>query len=369
MFRQIIGQDHAIGLLTGAIANERVAQAYLFHGSDGVGKFITALYFGMALNCYSAGEFRPCGVCTSCHKFLSFDHQDFIYLFPTPNLKMNAAGEIKDAALYKEYENYIENKKSKPWHEFFFSTSAEIRKESIMMLQQRLELSIHEANYRICIIENADQMNQPTANAFLKTLEEPPKNTIIILITERISMILPTVLSRCQSVYFNPLSRGHIESILRDKFDIDTPKARTAALIANGNLKTAIRIAEEKTSYNRQMAIEILDLVYRKQELYYLNLLAKTKDILSAAFVQEVLNFLAILINDVVIYQYKPDNVINIDQLDLIAKLAGNRTDFEEPAYLMLRTLEDYKRKLQGHANCNLLMLNVYYKLQKMIHP
>ncbi|MDZ4122323.1 MAG: DNA polymerase III subunit delta', partial [Candidatus Cloacimonadaceae bacterium] len=158
MFRQIIGQDHALGLFKSAMANDRVAQAYLFHGNDGVGKFITALYFGMALNCFSAGEFRPCGVCTSCRKFLNLDHPDFIYIFPTPNMKMSTSGEIKDAQAYKEYESFIENKKNTPWKDFFFSSSAEIRKESIMMLQQRLELSISEASYRICIIEDADKM-------------------------------------------------------------------------------------------------------------------------------------------------------------------------------------------------------------------
>jgi len=63
MFRKIKGQSQVIDLLSSAIVNNRISQAYLFHGGDGVGKFITALYFGMALNCLSSREYRPCGVC------------------------------------------------------------------------------------------------------------------------------------------------------------------------------------------------------------------------------------------------------------------------------------------------------------------
>ncbi len=356
-------------MLQNAIINDRVAQAYLFHGNDGVGKFITALYFGMALNCFSAGEYRPCGVCDSCRKFLTFEHQDFIYLFPTPNYKMTVSGEIKDAQAYKEYQQYVSNKKETPWKQHFFSASTEIRKESIMMLQQRLELSIHEANYRICIIEGADQMNPSTANAFLKTLEEPPQKTIIILITERLSMLLPTILSRCQTLYFNPLSRSNIEHILTQKFDVDTAMARTSALIANGNLKTAIRLAEENTSQNRQVAIEMLEQAFRKQDLAFFNHLQKSKDTLSASFIQEMINYLCVLLNDLVIIHHNPERLINIDQVQLLSEISELPVDYDDSAYSLLLKLEDFKRKLKGHVNPSLIMINTFFELKQLIHP
>ncbi len=369
MFRNILGQDHAVDLLKNAISNNRVAQAYLFHGNDGVGKFVTALYFGMALNCYSAGEYRPCGVCESCRKFLSFEHQDFIYIFPTPNYKMSNAGEIKDSQSYNEYQSYMDNKKNTPWKPFFFASSAEIRKESMMMLQQRLELSIHEASYRICIIEGADQMNQSTANAFLKTLEEPPQRTVLILITERLSMLLPTIQSRCQTLYFNPLARSTIEQILQDRFDINPVTSKTASLIANGNLKTAIRLAEENTSENRQMAIDLLQMAANNQDLAFYNHIQKLKDKLTAAFIQELINYLCVLINDLVVIRHHPDKLINIDQVDLLSRIADLPKDHDDAAYRLLIKLEDFKRKLIGHVNPTLVMINVYYELKQLILP
>ncbi len=367
MFRQIIGQDHAIKLFESAISNDRVAQAYLFHGNDGSGKFMAALYFGMALNCYSAGVYRPCGVCTSCRKFLNFDHQDFIYLFPTPNLKISASGEIKDTQGYKEYHNFIDNKKNSPWKNYLFSSSSEIRKESILMLQQNLDLSIHEANYRICIIENADQMNISTANAFLKTLEEPPQKTIIFLLTDRISMILPTILSRCQSVYFNPLSRLDLEAILTKRFNVDISKARYAAMIANGNFKTAIRIAEEDYSQIRTLAIQIFELACMNKELDFYNLITKSKDAFSIAVVGELLSYHASLINDLVLLQNNQELVVNIDQIDFLSTIAHNLKDIDESAYQILIQLEDFKRKLEGHVNVNLVLINLFFALRKYL--
>ena len=84
MFYRIKGQDRAIDILRRALKQDKVANSYLFYGPEGVGKFTTALFLGMAMNCHSTMDKRPCGVCPSCKKFLSFSHPDLIYVFPFP---------------------------------------------------------------------------------------------------------------------------------------------------------------------------------------------------------------------------------------------------------------------------------------------
>ncbi|MDZ4120865.1 MAG: hypothetical protein U1C33_00495, partial [Candidatus Cloacimonadaceae bacterium] len=173
---------------------------------------------------------------------------------------------------------------------------------------------------------------------------------------------------RCQAIYFNPLSRKDIEHILRDKFDAESAKARTASLIANGNMKTAIRIADQKSSLNRQIAIQILDMAWQKHELAFHNLISKDKEILSAAFIKELFNYMAILINDLVILRHTPDVVVNIDHAELLEQISSNSGFWEDGAYDMLLTLEDLKRKLDGHVNPNLVMINAFFGLSGMIH-
>ncbi|MDD2228198.1 MAG: DNA polymerase III subunit [Candidatus Cloacimonetes bacterium] len=368
MFRKIKGQDHTIDLLRKAIENKRIAQAYLFHGSDGVGKFMTALYFGMAVNCYGLEDLRPCGVCESCHKFLSLEHPDFVYLFPTPNFEMTSEGEIKKPEKLKQYQAFLQNKIHSPWADFFFKESTEIRRDNVAMLIKRLELSIHEARFRIVIIEDADQMNTATANAFLKTLEEPPANTVIILITERLQMLLPTILSRTQPLYFKPLSRGVIESILADQFDTPASVARTAARISAGNLKTAIRIASETTSVSRDWAFEIVDLAAKQNDLGFYTLLDKNRELRSKDMIEDVLKYMRIIAGDLALLSVADSaDISNIDKVDFFIEICNTHQSIEDRAHDYLLSLEDLSRKIDGNVNLNLVLINLYYRTKRFL--
>lgn len=366
MFRQIKGQDHAIQILKTAIEHDRVAQAYLFHGPDGVGKFMSALYFGMALNCLSMSEYRPCGVCTSCRKLLNFDHPDFIYLFPTPNLQMSIDGEIKDKDGLAAYESYIQNKKESPWQQFRFNKATEIRKESVMMLIRRLDLSIFEANFRICLIEDADAMNTQTANAFLKTLEEPPRNTVMILTTSRLSSMLPTIVSRCQPVYFKPLTRSVTESLLRERFDYDLPTARGAARIAGGNFETAVKVAEGSALGLRDLAFKMLALANEEKEIEYLNLLDSIKEATNPESIRHLFAYLGFIANDLAVLRSNPDEITNIDRVEELNQLARVDEELAEDVLDFLRLIEDYRRKIEGNVNLRLLLVNCFYALRDL---
>jgi DNA polymerase-3 subunit delta' len=366
MFRKIRGQDHALQILTAAITNDRVAQAYLFHGPPGVGKFTSALYFGMALNCLSKSEFRPCGVCGPCRKMARFDHPDFIYLFPTPNLQMTVDGEIRSKENLELYEGYIRNKQETPWQEFRFNSGVEIRKESVSMLMRRLEISIFEANWRVCIIEDCEMMNTATANAFLKTLEEPPLRTVLLLTTSRLSMVLPTILSRCQPLYFKPLARSWVENILHDQFEYDTTTARSASRIAGGNLEAALKVASENSAILRELAFEIVKMAYHKKELEFLGISANNRDLMNAETIATLINYVSHTVSDITILATNPDDITNVDKRsDLESMVIGNPY-FSEDALEFLVCCEDLKRKLKGNVNPGLVFTNLFLRTQKL---
>lgn len=367
MFRNIKGQSQVVNLLSSQIANDRIAQAYLFHGADGVGKFLTALYFGMGLNCLSTSEFRPCGVCHSCKKFLAFEHSDFIYIFPSSNLQLTVDGEIKNTEGLKSYEGFMENKRQTPWKEFTWNSSVEIRKESIMMLLKRLEMSVVEARYRIVIIDEAEKMNKTTANAFLKKLEEPPMRTVIILITERISMLLPTIISRCQQVYFRPLAQSAIETVLRERFDIDHHAARSAAKLSGGNMKSAIKIALDSSNEQRDLAFEIIAQAFRGEDLAFHDLIMKRQDKALGETVEAIIRYTHLIINDIVVCRVDPEKVTNSDRLDEILEMAGALIDSGDNADALLVEMETFLRRLVGNVNPTLIMINLYYRLKDFL--
>lgn len=363
MFNNIKGQTQVVNLLQNAILHERISHAYLFHGSDGVGKFISALYFGMALNCQSTDKEKPCGVCASCHKFLNLEHPDLLYVFPTTNLKLSTDGEIKDSEALTQYKAYMQNKLESPWQDFYFDGSTEIRKESINLLIKRLELSMHEGRYRVLIIENADAMNSATANAFLKTLEEPPKNTVIILITERLPKLLPTIISRCQPVYFKPLSQKVIREILMEQFGVEEFAAKSAARICGGNLKAAIRIAQDDHQSVRDKAFDFFHLAAQGATLEYLTESSKSKETIDST--RDLIAHLGVIINDLALMPFAAQEITNLDKSEYLAQIASEELSERVPDFLL--RLDDYTHKLSGNVNPALLQLNLFIALRKLL--
>ncbi len=196
-FDKILGQEKAIAVLRNALRNGRLAHAYLFIGPDGVGKRLTALTLVKASNCQSPPQTADsCERCPSCIKVNTSNHADVMRL--EPEGEVMKIGQIRD-------------------------------------MQKRLHFRPMEGGRRACILDSADRLNDEASNALLKTLEEPPQETHLFLITSRPHRLLPTILSRCQWVKFRPLSTAHIAQILQRAHGLDLEKAQFYASLAGGS--------------------------------------------------------------------------------------------------------------------------------------
>jgi DNA polymerase III subunit delta' len=209
----IVGQDNSIALLSRTLAAGKSAHAYLFQGVEGCGKKKTALAFIEAVFC---GGCEGCGVCPSCRKMAALQHPDLHLVEP-------------DGAF--------------------------IKIDQIRELQRNLAFRPFEATKKACIIDGAERLNPAAGNALLKTLEEPPGNALLILITANPEGVLPTVLSRCQRLHFAALSEGAIDSILRER---GTPPeaARIVASLAGGSMGKALEMGEETALVERKGFLE-----------------------------------------------------------------------------------------------------------------
>jgi len=360
MYKKIKGQDRSIDLLKRAIRTDKIAQSYLFYGPEGVGKFTTALYFAMSLNCHSEIEKRPCGFCNSCKKYLSFSHPDFIYVFPTPNLKLTADGEIKDEKLQKEYQDYINNKIHTPWKEFFFSQNVEIRIDNIRMLEHRIHLSPNEGNYKTYLIEQADLMNIQAANAFLKTLEEPPKDTIIILTSSKINSLLPTILSRCQKIPFSALSKTIIEEVLEETRFLKPIEAKMYARIANNNMEKAIRLSDEGILASRQETIKFIEIVLKQTSYEFLQFSENYRTSKSKHLLAEIISQLIIWLADLVYLENEPEQITNLDNTELLEECYHQNPQVDCYVNDMMFFLETMQKKLDRHVHSQLILFEIY---------
>ncbi len=206
-FRSIQGQDRAISALRHALQSDRVAHAYLFAGGEGVGKMTTAVEFAKALVC-SAGSDDACDACPACGKVLHGNHPDIHRLKPE-----GAGRQIKIDAVREQVRN-------------------------------PLSLKPFEAARKVVLLDDAHAMNIDSSNCLLKTLEEPPPNSVLILVTPRPDQLLETILSRCQMIRFAPLAPKLLQSELEAR-GVAAGVARMLSQSSGGSLGHALRMADE----------------------------------------------------------------------------------------------------------------------------
>jgi DNA polymerase-3 subunit delta' len=165
MWKNIIGHKEQIELFKSMIVSGKVPHAFLFSGPVGLGKTKVAHEFFKAVNCLESPGY-PCDACRNCVKADSGSHPDLIMLGAE-----NGVIQVKD----------------------------------VRAVISDISLKPFEARLRVIILEPAEQLNKASANAILKTLEEPPQGTVIILVSHKPTMLLPTIVSRCQIIRFTPL--------------------------------------------------------------------------------------------------------------------------------------------------------------------
>ena len=189
-----------LALLEKAARENRLAHLLLFHGGSALHQREVALRLAQILNCSQPTPEGPCQECIACHKIISGNHPDVLWLKPPKTT---------------------------------------IGIEQVLSWQQKVYLKHYEGNYKVSIIEQADSVTLPAANALLKVIEEPPERTVIILCAQNAEGILPTIQSRAQLVYFPDLTE---ETWLKGLGEVDQQEAISAFRLSgkNQNLATAI---------------------------------------------------------------------------------------------------------------------------------
>jgi DNA polymerase III subunit delta' len=287
MFDAIIEQDKAVARLLSMFVNDVIPHALLFTGIEGIGKRTIAKAFAMALNCPESIQNKdsrgkeprsvfPCKVCRSCQKIINGVHPDI--------LQVKSAGTLIKIAQIRE-------------------------------LCSKLLIKPYEARTRVVIIQDAHTMNAESSNALLKSLEEPPGNTIFILISNRPSDLLPTILSRCQQVTFNPLSQTGIEQLLLDR-NVERPQAAVLSAMVDGSAGKALVLSEQSTRTEQMTAlrawildeIESLSSATATSCLLFAEKLAAKKDI-----ALEALDFMLSAVRDLIICKFTPEKIQNKD--------------------------------------------------------
>ncbi len=238
-------------VLTALLKNRQIPQALLFAGIDGIGKSVAASLFAKAANCEIPPEIQTdtqaleswsCGECRTCRKIDSNNHPDILTIDPKKN---------------------------------------QIHIETIRSLITTLGFTPYSAEHRFILIRSAEKMTPAAGNALLKILEEPPNQTHFLLTAAKVSDLLPTILSRCQIIRFQPWPDNVIESHLIDQYALDKPTAETTVRLAAGSQVKAIDLANKNWVNTQKWAIDALERIDQltvRQRLILAERLAQKKN-------------------------------------------------------------------------------------------
>ena len=216
----VVGQPRAIDALQAALRGGSVHHAYLFAGPEGVGKELTAVGLAQALTCPDK-PLVGCGTCASCTRISKGSHPDVTWLMPdAERVERGLAGRS----------------------DFTGTPSREIRVEQIRGLLERICLRGLESKRKVAIVVDAHLLNLQAQNAFLKTLEEPPSDTTLVLLASAPDKLLPTIRSRCSKVSFNPLPVELVAERLQKERKLEPVTALLAAVMAGGSLGRALAL-------------------------------------------------------------------------------------------------------------------------------
>ncbi|HEU5100945.1 MAG TPA: DNA polymerase III subunit gamma/tau, partial [Roseiflexaceae bacterium] len=213
-FDELIGQEHIVQTLRNALAEGRIAHAYLFTGPRGVGKTTVARLLAKAVNCTSAQELRPCGECEACRAVADGRAVDVI--------EMDAASH----------------------------TSVEDAREII----ERVQFRPTSGAYKVYIIDEVHMLSTAAFNALLKTLEEPPGHALFVLATTENHKVPATILSRCQRFTFSrhtvAATAAHLHRIAADEqITLDSGVAEAIARAATGSMRDALSVLDQLMAY------------------------------------------------------------------------------------------------------------------------
>jgi len=303
MFDELTGNARVKSVLKRMLVTGRLPGALLFTGEEGIGKKLFALEVARALNCRSPRDHEACGVCPPCVRIFKL--------------------------------NYPQREDAEEWTQIIWTNHPDVglvvapkrvlRVEQMRQIEKEANFRPFEGRARVFLIDDADKLNDASANALLKVLEEPPKTSHLILITARPAMLLPTILSRCQMIRFSPLTPEEIENHLVRNNLVDAKTARLRARAAGGSMGRALYGDLVTFTSQRKAMLKVLNALVLSGDRT--QLLRSAEQLNEAQYkdeFEERLDVLETLIRDAWMLSLSVESrqLVNVDLLDELTEIS-----------------------------------------------
>ncbi len=384
-FNRVLDQKIPKRILSGALRRNLLASSYLFYGDVGTGKWVMALELAKAINC-EKNQGEACDVCSSCRKIDRFIHPDIRLIFPLPAAKplkskkmesgsfnnepdtMHTSSHKNENQRQKDLERYETLKREDPYALVKFDRNVNIEVERIRSMQRDIYLKPFEGKRKVVIIAEAECMNISSANSLLKTLEEPPEDTTMILTTNDINQLISTVISRCQQIRFGRIPPEMIAEKLESDHGVEKQRALHLAHLSNGSYGKALDFLRGENQDIRKEALELLVIAADGKT----NHIIQKVDLIASQWTRnsilEMFEYSDTFIHDIYMNLEGSDHLINADMKPEVVKLGGKfkRQNKVEEAF---RMIDQIRNDCQiRNASLKLALLNMCFRVKELVN-
>lgn len=372
MWSNIIGQERSVEILKNIFLSGKVSHSYIFYGNEGTGKDATAIEFAKLLNCDSpVNGNEACDKCKCCVEIDSFKSSlfKFVVALPTGKSESDDDNNPLEKLEKEDFENYlneIESKASDKYHKISLPRANEIRISSIRQMKRDIYLTGRAGKKKIFVISKADMMNIQSSNSLLKILEEPPKDSVLILTASRIDSLLPTIIGRCQKIKFNQLKAEDLKYYFQrqgiNEKDIDLYTA-----LSEGSITKLNQVLEGNYLELRDKVIEVLRAVLSNNRLKLTNAIDGVVSKKDKDRVRQFLLLMIIWFRDIIHKSNGSDEyIINQDseKTDIMNKFI---TKFDSQNYKIINSIEEAYRDVDSNVFTDMMLLNLSHKIRSYI--
>jgi DNA polymerase-3 subunit delta' len=382
LFKNVLVSSALKNQLIALVKENRLSHAQLFLSQAGTHSFALAVAYAQYICCQNRKEDDSCGVCPSCAKFEKLTHPDLHFVFPnfiTKKVKKDSdsrqfAQDFRDFVFAKNYHIDVEDWLSELGGE---NKQATINIRDCSNIIQQNSIQSYEGGYKIFIFWCFDRLYHAAAPKLLKTLEEPEKNTLFILLTENQDKILSTILSRTQLVKIPPLSQETIAQQLVIDFG-DTPqKATDIAEISEGSYVKAINLHENNN--------ELRDMLRKFETLFssmsalrnyaspqQINFVA-VQDVIASIVAtgredqKNFLQFISRMIRNILMLGTKNENLVKATTEEKKIMAFFTRTIALKNAQPILHECNQALYHIERNGNSTLVFTDFYLKISKLM--
>ena len=353
-FTKGIVQDRVKSFFAKGIESNRLAHAYLFYGEAGRGKAAFAFELAKVLNC-AATDTVPCNECPSCIKINNLSHPDVQYIFP-----------VSKQTRTETITEILKQKVKNPYSSIDIEGHKNIPIEKIREFKNEAKYAPNEAKNRFFIIDECEYFSREAANSFLKLLEEPPKDLMIILITNDRNALLDTIRSRCQPVFFPAFNDEQIQTIVNKYQPVDVDIVSIIKIAQNNLLKVFTLIASDSDE-KREYVLKYLRALAANQMLDLadvIDFLCQKRD---KNYIIDFLDLLILWIRDAFYSQLMDENCeyINVDFKEPIEKFSNYYKHVNMDAIIEL--VETAIRDINRNAHQSLTLTNLALQINDQL--